>query len=84
MATLTAAHLTNRQLTQEFEELFRAHSQFVYRTAYAVTGNAEDAESFDFEPRRRSGAAKTRAQAGSRRAPIDVLIIDRIERPTQN
>src|SRR5262249_52986347 len=32
------------QLTQEFERIFREHSQFVYHTAYGVTGNAEDAE----------------------------------------
>lgn len=28
----------------EFEEIFNAHSRFVYRTAYAVTGRHEDAE----------------------------------------
>ena len=29
---------------REFEEIFREHSRFVYRTAYAVTGRHEDAE----------------------------------------
>jgi RNA polymerase sigma-70 factor, ECF subfamily len=29
---------------REFEELFREHYQLVYRTAYGVTGRAEDAE----------------------------------------
>jgi RNA polymerase sigma-70 factor (ECF subfamily) len=33
-----------RQLPEEFESIFREHSEFVYRTAHRVTGNAEDAE----------------------------------------
>jgi RNA polymerase sigma-70 factor (ECF subfamily) len=33
-----------RQLPEEFESIFREHSEFVYRTAYRVTGTAEDAE----------------------------------------
>jgi RNA polymerase sigma-70 factor, ECF subfamily len=36
--------LTVRQLPEEFESIFREHSEFVYRTAYRVTGSAEDAE----------------------------------------
>jgi len=32
------------QLPEEFESIFREHSEFVYRTAYRVTGSAEDAE----------------------------------------
>ena len=40
----TATILTGRQLPEEFEAIFRAHSEFVYRTAYRVTGTAEDAE----------------------------------------
>jgi RNA polymerase sigma-70 factor, ECF subfamily len=43
MATLAAPEVNNKS-TQEFEQLFREHSQFVYRTAYGVTGNSEDAE----------------------------------------
>jgi RNA polymerase sigma-70 factor (ECF subfamily) len=31
-------------LEAEFEELYRAHCQLVYRTAYAITGNRQDAE----------------------------------------
>lgn len=31
-------------LPQEFEELFREHCQLVYRTAYGITGNRQDAE----------------------------------------
>ena len=31
-------------LPEELEGLFRAHSKFIYRTAYRVTGNGEDAE----------------------------------------
>jgi RNA polymerase sigma-70 factor (ECF subfamily) len=44
MSSLAAPQVTNQQLTQEFEQIFREHSRFVYRTAYGVTGNAEDAE----------------------------------------
>jgi RNA polymerase sigma-70 factor (ECF subfamily) len=43
MSTATAPKVTGN-LTEDFEQLFHEHSQFVYRTAYAVTGNAEDAE----------------------------------------
>jgi len=35
---------TLRPLPEEFEALFHEHSEFVYRTAYRVTGSAEDAE----------------------------------------
>jgi RNA polymerase sigma-70 factor (ECF subfamily) len=31
-------------LAREFEEIFRKHCEFVYRTAYSVTGNRPDAE----------------------------------------
>jgi RNA polymerase sigma-70 factor (ECF subfamily) len=41
--TATAPRVAGN-LTEEFEQIFREHSLFVYRTAYAVTGNAEDAE----------------------------------------
>ena len=36
--------LAVQQLPEEFESIFREHSEFVYRTAYRVTGSAEDAE----------------------------------------
>jgi RNA polymerase sigma-70 factor (ECF subfamily) len=36
--------LAVRQLPEEFESIFREHSEFVYRTAFRVTGSAEDAE----------------------------------------
>jgi RNA polymerase sigma-70 factor (ECF subfamily) len=36
--------LTMRQLPEEFESIFREHSEFVYRTAYRVTGSEADAE----------------------------------------
>jgi RNA polymerase sigma-70 factor (ECF subfamily) len=35
---------SDEALTQEFEQIFREHCQFVYRTAYSVTGNHADAE----------------------------------------
>lgn len=34
----------DRDLTREFEELFREHYHFVFRTAYSVMGSRQDAE----------------------------------------
>jgi len=42
--TLSVPDLISEPLAQEFEALFRAHYQMVYRTAYRVTGSTEDAE----------------------------------------
>jgi RNA polymerase sigma-70 factor, ECF subfamily len=40
-----AAQETNaRRLPQDIEEVFRLHHELVYRTAYRITGSAEDAE----------------------------------------
>jgi len=36
--------VTGQALPEEFEQIYRAHSEFIYRTAYRVTGNSEDAE----------------------------------------
>src|SRR4026207_1154760 len=44
MQTVMASDLISGPLAQEFEELFREHYQLVYRTAYGITGRAEDAE----------------------------------------
>ena len=44
MSTATVFNVTNGPLEQEFEQLFREHSHFVYRTAYSVTGSVPDAE----------------------------------------
>jgi RNA polymerase sigma-70 factor (ECF subfamily) len=38
------APLKDSSLSVEFETLFREHSRMVYRTAYGVTGNREDAQ----------------------------------------
>ena len=35
---------TGRPLPEDFERIFREHHSLVYRVAYRVTGNAEDAE----------------------------------------
>jgi RNA polymerase sigma-70 factor (ECF subfamily) len=35
---------TIRPLVKESEEIFRQHSQLIYRTAFAITGHSEDAE----------------------------------------
>jgi RNA polymerase sigma-70 factor (ECF subfamily) len=39
-----AAVRSGEALSEEFEELFREHWQLVYRAAYAITGNRQDAE----------------------------------------
>jgi RNA polymerase sigma-70 factor, ECF subfamily len=44
MSTATVRYVSSEALAQEFEEIFREHCQFVYRTAYSVTGNRPDAE----------------------------------------
>jgi len=44
MSTLAAPDVIDTPSTREFEQLFRQYSRLVYRTAYGVTGNAEDAE----------------------------------------
>ena len=36
--------LTADVLPEEFDRIYRAHSGFIYRTAYRMTGNSEDAE----------------------------------------
>jgi RNA polymerase sigma-70 factor (ECF subfamily) len=41
VATVLKANAT---VAPEFEEIFRAHCQFVYRTAYTVTGSHQEAE----------------------------------------
>ena len=42
--SLTATEPTVGQFALELEQVFERHYQFVYRTAYTLTGNAEDAE----------------------------------------
>jgi len=46
MSTLSATipGAGGEALAQEFEEIFREHCQFIYRSAYSVTGNRQDAE----------------------------------------
>ena len=44
MSTVAVSEVPGESLAQELEELFRTHYQLVYRTAYSVTGSAEDAE----------------------------------------
>src|SRR5262245_15643732 len=41
---VTVSILTMDTAALEFERLFREHSHFIYRTAYSVTGNSQDAE----------------------------------------
>ena len=40
----TAANIRFRKLPEDFEQIFREHSAFVFRTACRVTGSEEDAE----------------------------------------
>jgi RNA polymerase sigma-70 factor, ECF subfamily len=43
-ATDIPKHPTGDALAEEIEAIFRAHYRLTYRTAFAVTGSAEDAE----------------------------------------
>lgn len=44
MSLVTVFNVINKDLTQEFEEIFREHAQMIYRTAYSVTRTPQDAE----------------------------------------
>jgi RNA polymerase sigma-70 factor (ECF subfamily) len=44
MSTLNVSDVTTEPYVQELEDLFRTHYRMTYRTAYGVTGSAEDAE----------------------------------------
>jgi RNA polymerase sigma-70 factor (ECF subfamily) len=44
MSIATMPQHTQDGRRQDFDEVFRQHSSMVYRTARAITGNAEDAE----------------------------------------
>src|SRR5437870_2205178 len=44
MSTVAVSKVAGESLPQELEEIFREYYQLVYRTAYSVTGSAEDAE----------------------------------------
>jgi RNA polymerase sigma-70 factor, ECF subfamily len=44
MSTLNVSDLADRTLDQDLEDVFRTHYRMTYRTAYAITGNSEDAE----------------------------------------
>src|SRR5262245_31773914 len=42
--TATITKTSPRQLPQDFERMFKENHDLVYRAAYRITGNAEDAE----------------------------------------
>jgi RNA polymerase sigma factor (sigma-70 family) len=44
MSAVAAINVTSEPAAQELEEVFREHARLVYRTAYSVTGSAQDAE----------------------------------------
>lgn len=44
MRTVTVAEPVQSASPQRFERIYREHATFVFRTAYGVTGNREDAE----------------------------------------
>lgn len=44
MSPVAAFKRTSAPLAQELEDIFLEHSRLVYRTAYSVTGSAQDAE----------------------------------------
>jgi len=39
-----ATRETARCLPEEFEQIYREHAQFIYRTAFRITGDSQDAE----------------------------------------
>lgn len=39
-----ATRVNTQSLPEDFERLYCEHSKFIYRTAYRITGNSEDAE----------------------------------------
>lgn len=44
MSTVTIPQENKTSLPEEFERLYREHATFVYRTAFRITRNAEEAE----------------------------------------
>jgi len=44
MSTLAVPRVTAKPLDQDFEQIFREHSQMLYRTAYSMLNNPADAE----------------------------------------
>jgi RNA polymerase sigma-70 factor (ECF subfamily) len=44
MSPVAAFTRVNEPLADELDEAFREHSRLVYRTAYSLTGNAQDAD----------------------------------------
>jgi RNA polymerase sigma-70 factor (ECF subfamily) len=44
MPTATMSDTTLSPLVKESEEIFRRHSQLIYRTAFAITGHSHDAD----------------------------------------
>lgn len=44
MSTLEVQSTSGETLRREFEEIFKEHYHLVYRAAYSVTGNRQDAE----------------------------------------
>ena len=44
MTTATAINVTSEPSTEKFDELFREYYPLVFRTAFSVTGNSEDAK----------------------------------------
>jgi RNA polymerase sigma-70 factor, ECF subfamily len=44
MSTITVHDRSETSSSPDFERIFREHGPLIYRTAYAVTGNREDAD----------------------------------------
>lgn len=44
MSAVIVSDANSKSLTDEFDRIFREHYQLIYRTAFGVTGSAEDAE----------------------------------------
>jgi DNA-directed RNA polymerase specialized sigma24 family protein len=44
MSIASATDPGKSSLAQDFDQIYREHARFVFRTAYGITGNRQDAE----------------------------------------
>ena len=80
MSTADVFNVIDEPLAQELEDIFREHYTLVYRTAYSVTGNPQDAE--DAALQDQLGKLGLRLQ--SAKVPDEFIVIEHAELPTEN
>jgi hypothetical protein len=83
MSTITVPGRNETSASPDFERIFREHGALVYRTAYAVMGNREDADDVlqtvflrllrrEFPPDLEKNPGSSRLFPGRRRARFEV------------